>query len=71
MVASEWAPSLWTDAGRVQGVSFVAGFALQDLRVTFGLYGAITVILALVSVDSMDRGRCCSCLEASFLRDPC
>jgi hypothetical protein len=30
-------------------VSFIAGFALQDLRVTFGLYGAIVVLLALVS----------------------
>ena len=30
-------------------MSFIAGFALQDLRVTFGLYGAIVVLLALVS----------------------
>lgn len=33
-----------------QAVSFIAGFTLQDLRVTFGLYGAIVVLLALVSV---------------------
>ncbi|TEB24989.1 microsomal signal peptidase 12 kDa subunit [Coprinellus micaceus] len=31
-------------------VSFIAGFALQDLRVTFGLYGAIVVLLALVAL---------------------
>ncbi|KAJ2936745.1 hypothetical protein H1R20_g348, partial [Candolleomyces eurysporus] len=31
------------------GVSFIAGFALQDLRVTFGLYGAIVVLLALLN----------------------
>ncbi|KAH6903888.1 microsomal signal peptidase 12kDa subunit [Coprinopsis sp. MPI-PUGE-AT-0042] len=28
-------------------VSFIAGFAAQDLRVTFGLYGAIVLVLAL------------------------
>ena len=29
-------------------ISFIAGFALQDIRVTFGLFGAATVLLSLV-----------------------
>ncbi|KIJ95628.1 hypothetical protein K443DRAFT_682893 [Laccaria amethystina LaAM-08-1] len=29
-------------------ISFIAGFALQDVRVTFGLFGASTVLLSLV-----------------------
>ena len=29
-------------------ISFIAGFALQDIRVTFGLFGASTVLLSLV-----------------------
>jgi hypothetical protein len=33
-----------------QGVSFVAGFAMQSLAVTFGIFGAATVLLVLVGV---------------------
>ncbi|EDR06094.1 uncharacterized protein LACBIDRAFT_302259 [Laccaria bicolor S238N-H82] len=29
-------------------ISFIAGFALQDIRVTFGLFGASTALLSLV-----------------------
>ena len=29
-------------------ISFIAGFATQDIRVTFGLYGVIVLALALV-----------------------
>ncbi|EAU81683.1 hypothetical protein CC1G_02699 [Coprinopsis cinerea okayama7 len=29
-------------------ISFIAGFALQSLSVTFGVYGAIVAVLALV-----------------------
>ena len=35
---------------RKKVISFIAGFALQDIRVTFGLFGAATVLLSLVRV---------------------